>query len=129
MDPVQERWSEQEVEKTLGGLLRAGVLLSAAVVTAGAIIYLFRHGTQSPDYREFQPLPERFRSPLGIVRAAWGGSGRGLIQLGLLFLIATPVARVIFSIYAFIRERDRTYVVVTLIVLVVLLYSLFGPHG
>jgi uncharacterized membrane protein len=54
------------------------------------------------------------------------GRGRGLIQLGLLFLIATPIARVAFSIVGFAIERDRMYVVFTLIVLAILLYSLLG---
>ena len=51
---------------------------------------------------------------------------RAVIQLGLLLLIATPIARVAFSLLAFIRQRDRTYVVITAIVLAVLLYSLTG---
>jgi uncharacterized membrane protein len=52
--------------------------------------------------------------------------GRSLIQLGLLLLIATPIARVVFSIVGFAIERDRMYVAFTLIVLAVLLYSLLG---
>jgi uncharacterized membrane protein len=48
------------------------------------------------------------------------------MQLGLLLLIATPIARVMFSAVAFAMERDRMYVGFTLIVLAVLLYSLFG---
>jgi uncharacterized membrane protein len=55
-------------------------------------------------------------------------NSRGLIMLGLLLLIATPVARVIFSAFAFARERDFTYVCITLIVLGVLLYSLFSGY-
>jgi uncharacterized membrane protein len=51
-----------------------------------------------------------------------------LIQLGLLLLIATPVARVAFSVAAFAMQRDRLYVVVALIVLAVLMYSLTGGH-
>jgi uncharacterized membrane protein len=47
-----------------------------------------------------------------------------VIQLGLLVLIATPVARVVFSIAGFTLERDWTYVVITAIVLAILLYSL-----
>jgi uncharacterized membrane protein len=53
-------------------------------------------------------------------------SGRGLIQLGLLFLIATPVARVAFSVAAFALEKDTLYVAVTLVVLTLLLLSLTG---
>jgi uncharacterized membrane protein len=41
-------------------------------------------------------------------------------------LIATPIARVLLSLVACALQRDRTYVVVTLIVLVVLLSGLFG---
>jgi uncharacterized membrane protein len=65
------------------------------------------------------------RSVSGIVR---GAVVRSWIQLGLLLLIATPVARVLSSIFAFTAQRDRTYVAVTLIVAAVLLYSLFGEH-
>ena len=49
-----------------------------------------------------------------------------MIQLGLLLLIATPVARVAFSVFVFMNQRDRTYVAITLIVLTVLLVSLTG---
>jgi hypothetical protein len=47
-----------------------------------------------------------------------------VIQFGLLLLIATPLARVAFSVAAFALQRDRTYVVVTLFVLVVVLLGL-----
>jgi uncharacterized membrane protein len=56
-------------------------------------------------------------------------SGRGVIQLGLLLLVATPVARVACSVVGFLRERDYVYVALTLIVLVVLIYSLFFGVG
>jgi uncharacterized membrane protein len=51
-----------------------------------------------------------------------------LIQLGLLLLVATPVARVVFSVFAFARQHDLTYVVLTMMVLAVLIYSLVGWH-
>jgi uncharacterized membrane protein len=128
-----ERVSDVQVEQWLGNLLRAGVAIAAAVVLLGGIVYLVHHGHERrPDlskFREGEPSP--LRSPSGIVKEAAQFHGRGLIQLGLLLLIATPVARVVFSVYAFLRERDYTYVVLTLIVLAVLLYSLFhgGPEG
>jgi uncharacterized membrane protein len=62
----------------------------------------------------------------GIVKDALAFRGRGLIQLGLLLLIATPLARVAFSVAAFALEGDRLYVVVALIVLAVLICSLVG---
>jgi uncharacterized membrane protein len=54
---------------------------------------------------------------------------RGIIQLGLLLLIATPVARVAFSIGAFAAERDRLYVAVATIVFIILICSLMGGQG
>ncbi len=70
--------------------------------------------------------PADLRSVSGIMKSAISFHTRGLIQLGVRLLIATPVARVVFSIIAFALQRDRTYIVVTLIVLGVLFYSLFG---
>ena len=41
-------------------------------------------------------------------------------------MIATPIARVALSLLAFVKQHDRTYIVVTAIVLGLLLYSLTG---
>jgi uncharacterized membrane protein len=131
MPQAKPGWTDEQVEQVVGNLLRAGVLLAAAVVLLGACVYLVRHGTEeAPTYgRNYQGESADLRSPIGIVQAALTFRGRGLIQLGLLLLLATPVARVVFSVFAFARQRDRTYVIVTLIVLAILLYSLFSGHG
>ena len=119
-------WTDQRFEEMIANLLRAGVTLSATVVLIGAIIYLVRHGFSVADYRVFHGEPAELKSVHGIVGDAFRLHGRGMIQLGLLLLIATPVARVTFSVFGFARERDRMYVTFTVIVLIVLLYSLFG---
>jgi uncharacterized membrane protein len=72
--------------------------------------------------------PTDLRSVSGIVTDALSLQARGIIQLGLLLLVATPVARVAFSAFAFAQQRDRTYVMVTLGVLAVLVYSLVGGY-
>jgi uncharacterized membrane protein len=114
------------MEIILGNLLRAGVLFSAAIVGCGAGLYLYRHAHEPANYRVFRGEPPDFRTIPGVVRSVMNGRGRGLIQLGLLFLIATPIARVAFSIVGFAIERDRLYVGFTVLVLVILLYSLLG---
>jgi uncharacterized membrane protein len=119
-------WRDRRMEVILGTLLRAGVLLSAAVVLAGACVYLSRHAHEKADYRIFRGEPSEFRTIPGVIRSVMNGRGRGLIQLGLLFLIATPIARVAFSIAGFALERDRMYVVFTVIVLLILLFSVLG---
>jgi uncharacterized membrane protein len=126
MDHKSGSWSDQRIETIIGDLLRAGVIFSGAIVLIGGLVYLIRQGNTVPHYGVFHGEPSDLRSISGIVRYALAGHGRGIVQMGLLFLIATPVARVIFSIFAFAVQRDRLYVVVTLIVLSVLMFSLTG---
>jgi len=121
--------SDQRMDEIMGGLLRTGVVLAAAIVLVGGVVYLTRHRVPVTDYRVFQGEPGDLRSVSGIFHEALEFHGRGLIQLGLLVLIATPVARVAFSFFAFLYERDWTYVLVTLFVLGLLVYSLFGGHA
>ncbi len=120
------RLTDERVDHIMGNLLRSGVLLASALVAAGAALHLARHGGERPDYHVFRGEPAELCSIGGIVHAALGGSGRGLIQLGLLALVATPVARVVFSLLAFVVQRDRIFMAVTLLVLAALVYSLFG---
>jgi uncharacterized membrane protein len=118
------RWSDQDVEETIGRLLQVGVVLASAVVLLGGVLYLAHYGAGRPDYRVFRGEPAEFRSVVGVVRAAADLRRRGLIQLGLLLLIATPIARVVFSAYAFARQRDYLYVAITSLVLTILLVTL-----
>jgi uncharacterized membrane protein len=104
-----------------------GVLLAGAVVLAGGILYIAQYGkTGTRGNRVFHGEPPELCSPRAIIVDACTGDSRGIIQLGLLLLIATPVARVVFSVIAFVLQRDRLYVVVTLLVLAVPAYSLAG---
>jgi uncharacterized membrane protein len=117
---------DQRIEIVIGTLLRTGVILAAAVVIFGATIFLSRHGHEIPHYGRFHGEPERLKTVSEIVRGAFSMSGSAIIQLGLLLLVATPVARVAFSVFAFAAERDYLYVVITLIVLGILMYGLLG---
>jgi uncharacterized membrane protein len=118
-------WNDVKVEQIVGKLLQIGVCLSGFVVLVGGVLYLVNYAHVPPNYRSFRGEPDQLRGLLPIFRSAWHFEGRGVIQFGLLLLVATPVARVAFSIVAFAMERDRTYVAVTLAVLGILLYSLF----
>ncbi len=115
-----------QVEKAISVLLRAGVMLAAAVVLAGGIFYLVHSGHVHPNYRVFHGEPAELTHSSLVIHSAFSDNPEAIIQLGLLLLILTPVTRVLFSVFAFAFERDYMYVVVTLIVLGVLLYSLLA---
>src|SRR5258708_24319710 len=120
--------SDQGIENIIGAMLRIGAVLSTAFVLGGGVWYLLRSAHDRRAYGTFLGEPAGLRSVTGIIGGALEFDPRSWIQLGLLLLIATPVARVVFSIGAFAAQRDRTYVVITLIVATVLCYSLFAEH-
>ena len=121
------RISDEAVEQLVGRLLQVGVLLAAAVTLAGGILLLVQHGRSPADYGTFRGEPYYLRSLSGVLRAALSMDSRAIVQLGLVLLIATPIARVAFTLVAFALQRDRVYVGVTLLVLALLLFGLlFG---
>ena len=119
-------WSDHRIETVVGNLLRAGVLLAGLVVAVGGVLFLFRYGLEEPAHHAFHGEPDDLRSVTGIVLDALALRRRGIIQLGLLLLIATPIARVAFSLAAFWLQRDVKFVLITLVVLTGLVYSLFS---
>lgn len=122
------QFDEAMLEDWISNLLRYSVLLVSAIILTGGILYLMRHGSEPVNYRVFQGEPDELRSPIGIVRAALAGRRRGIIQLGLLILIATPIVRVMVSLITFLRWRELTYVVITALVLMGLLCSFVGAY-
>lgn len=125
----RDEWTDHRVELIISKLLLVGVSTAAIVVLAGGILFLVRHGHETPQFGEFHGEPAEFRTFGVLLGAVWKLEARALIQLGLGLLIATPVARVAFSLFAFIRQRDGMYVVITSIVLAVLLLGLFSTQA
>jgi uncharacterized membrane protein len=121
-------WTDEQVEQMVGRLLQIGVLVAALVVLVGGIVYLIHDGLASADHHHFHGEPKALRSFWGIGTEATDLRSRGLMQLGLLLLILTPVSRVALTVFAFIRQRDYTFIAVTLIVLGLLVYSLLSGY-
>ena len=122
------------VDIAISNLLRTGVLISIAVVVAGVLITFLHHPSyvsSRPALGELTNATEIFPHSLMVVEhgvVAW--SGQAIVMFGLLLLIATPVARVAFSIAVFAIEHDRLYIVITATVLALLLLSfLLGAAG
>jgi uncharacterized membrane protein len=122
----RERWSDDDVDQLLGNLLRIGVIVATIVAAIGGVLYLAQHGGEPTGHRVFHGEPAELTHVGSIARGAFGLRAAAIVQLGLVLLIATPVARVAMSLVAFILQRDRVYVVVTSIVLGLLIFSLTG---
>ncbi len=140
-DPTQNRgsqnhgqrdrtaWTDEQVELFVGNLLRVGVIVAATVAVIGGVLYLARYGSTVAQYHVFHGEPDELRSVRAVLRDAFHLRSKSVVQLGLLILIATPIARVALSLFAFVRQRDRTYVAITAIVLALLIYGLTGASA
>lgn len=118
--------TDYDMEQLIGQVLRYGVLTSGIVAIIGGIWYLFQNGSGIPHYTEFNGEPAGYTSLTGIIKGLSQGSAKEIIQLGVVILIATPILRIVFSLFSFIQEKDRLYIVITLIVLMIILFSMFG---
>jgi uncharacterized membrane protein len=115
----------RRMEKLIGLLLLVGVLTSAVIVLAGGVIFLWRHGSSPVHYRVFRGEPSDLRTLAGIWGDAQALSGRGIIQFGLVLLVAVQVVRVGLTGVLFLLNRDGKFVAITSMVLFLLAYALF----
>lgn len=115
----------RRIEKLMGVVLLVGVLLSAITVVVGGFVFLWRHGSSPVHYRIFRGEPSDLKTLSGIWADAARGSGRGIIQCGLLLLVGVQLVRVALTGFLFLINRDRAFVVITTLVLGLLTYALF----
>lgn len=115
---------DRRMESLMGRLLQIGVLLASVFVLLGGVLYLKDHAGAAVSYRTFTRQPPALLHAKTLLAALAHLRPEAIIQLGVLMLIATPIARVIFAVFAFAMERDRLYLVISLVVLAVLVFGL-----
>jgi uncharacterized membrane protein len=116
------------LESVISKLLRAGVMVSVALIVVGSVLTFVQNPTYLTSFDRPRPVvPSDAKSPHAISIFTEGLSqyrGEAIVTLGLMVLLATPVARVCVSIAAFTYYRDRIYICLTVAVLCLLLLSL-----
>jgi uncharacterized membrane protein len=133
VNPHTNAEKARQVELLISNLLRIGVITSLTIVVIGTILSFIRH----PDYLSSKTqlsaltshdasFPETIS---GTASSIMHGQGRGIVILGLLLLVATPVMRVAVSIFGFVYEKDRIFVLITSLVLMLLLLSFVLGRG
>jgi len=124
---AKTRFKDADMQAIIGWVLRIGVIVSVSIVIFGGIVYLYRHGGEAPDHKHFVTQPD-FVQLGGIIQGIIDFHGRSIIQAGIILLIATPILRIIFSTISFALERDRLYVVISLLVLLIIFISSMSGH-
>ncbi len=119
------------VELAISLVLRVGVVASVLVIAVGLGLMFAHHGSwvrlDGPvSYRALTSATTSFPHSFGALgRALASGEGRGIVVLGVLILILTPVLRVAVGVISFAYEKDTPMALVTLFVLAVLVGSFF----
>ncbi|MFB6456621.1 DUF1634 domain-containing protein [Chitinophaga sp. Hz27] len=130
METTKPALKDKDLQLIIGKLLRYGVWSSMAIAIIGGIIYLSSHGQDIVHYPKFEEQDHGILDLLGSMFSDLAaGRGSALILLGIMLLFATPILRVIFSLIGFILEKDKLYVVITLIVLMIIGVSIHGGLG
>lgn len=105
----------EDINRLIFHILRGGVVVAVAFILFGFIL----RGLGGPD------VPDRSIAPRYLASELIHFTPAGFLNLGVLLMIFTPVARVFLSLVSFAEERDRSYVLMTGIVFANLLVSLF----
>ncbi|MFC3562087.1 DUF1634 domain-containing protein [Pedobacter jamesrossensis] len=122
----KENLNDKDIQLILGTLLRAGVIISMSIVLVGGVIFLIHNKGVITDYRVFKPELSKFSSIASIFKGVLTFHGDAIVQFGVLMLIFTPIARIVFAIFSFLIEKDYLYVLIGLIILSIITLSLNG---
>lgn len=109
----------EDLNRLIFHVLRGGVVLSVSFI-------LFAFALAAATNRD---LPQVTLSSRELGSALLHLTPAGFLSLGIIFMILTPVARVVLSLLSYAKERDPTYVMITGIVLVNLVIGLLVGVG
>ncbi|WP_415328272.1 DUF1634 domain-containing protein [Chryseobacterium sp. MMS23-Vi53] len=126
---MRKNFTDVDLNRSVGNLLRLGVILSVVTSLIG-FIKLFMEGFTMP--KKYTSLDMGTSS-----EKVWGqfwtslckGEGMAIIQLGILLLIFTPLMRIIFALIGYLKEKDYIYVVISSIVLAIMAVSFFTGYA
>jgi uncharacterized membrane protein len=114
------------METVISRLLSLGVILSCLVVTTGGALLLVSSGAATIDIGHFHGQAGSLKTIAVIFESARAISPTAIIQIGLLILVATPVARVGLSMLLFLKKGDYLYVGITGLVLTIVVLAISG---
>ncbi|MGI0132912.1 MAG: DUF1634 domain-containing protein [Thermoplasmata archaeon] len=110
-------------------VLRVGLAIAGGLLAVALVAYLRDHpGGTLPSILEHNPIGA-YLDPVGLVSGLMQVHAQAFLTLGILVLVATPLARVATGCYYFVRGEDRPLARISAIVLVLLIVGILvlGP--
>ncbi|CAA7386284.1 DUF1634 domain-containing protein [Chryseobacterium fistulae] len=126
---MKKNFTDIDLNRSVGNLLRLGVVLSVITSLIG-FIKLFLEGFKMPKKYSLLNIGSSSEKVWGhFWNSLCKGEGMAIIQLGILLLIFTPLMRIIFALVGYLKEKDYVYVVISSIVLVIMAISFFTGYA
>ncbi len=125
MSKIKYYLNDREIQIIVATLLRIGVIVSVLFVLVGGVVYLYQQQGQQVALGTFRPELNPYTSIRGIVEGLRVLEGLAIVQLGVVLLIFTPIARIVFSIFGFLIEKDWLYVFIGFLILCIISASLY----
>ncbi len=126
---MKKNFTDIDLNRSVGNLLRLGVILSVITSLIG-FIKLFTEGFKMPKKYTFLDMGSSSEKVWGhFWNSLCKGEGMAIIQLGILLLIFTPLMRIIFALIGYLKEKDYMYVVISSIVLAIMAISFFTGYA
>lgn len=124
MENFKMNITDKDLQKIIGAVLKYGVLTVLTIGIFGGLIYLFGHQQDMVHYSVFKENDQNF---FQVVKSIFVGvshfDGRSIIYLAVLILFCTPFLRLLLSLFSFILEKDKLYILITCIVLAIIVMS------
>lgn len=115
----KEAKEQHDVNEIVHGMLIIGLAMSTALMLVGVVLDIVRR----------QGLPTAEPAAGDVFAAVLAFRPSGFLALGLIVLLATPILRVLGSVFAFAYERDWRYAGITFLVLMVVMASIVLGKG
>jgi len=114
----------KKMQRGMSLILMAGMIIAVVLVMTGGSIFLLLYGSENAN-EEFVNVLGYATNVSRIFKMALDFSPLGLIELGLLVLVATQIVRVALLAGFYAKTRDYWFVGMSLFILAVLIYSFF----
>lgn len=122
--------TDQTIQKIIGNVLKYGVRTVLIIAAIGGSIFLYDHSSETVDYTRFTENDNSiFRVTADVLKGVASYDARSIIFLAILVLFCTPFIRLLLSLVSFILEKDRLYVFITTVVLVIIGFSVYFGFG
>jgi len=122
--------TDQTIQKIIGNVLKYGVRTVLIIAAIGGSIFLYDHSSETVDYTRFTENDNSiFHVTADVLKGVASYDARSIIFLAILVLFCTPFIRLLLSLVSFILEKDRLYVFITTVVLVIIGFSVYFGFG